>query len=184
MHICITGDKIRLENTRMTDIEAIIEFEVANSGWIHHYPKEKHVALLTDEDCLHLSVKRLDNDRLAGHVIAFGVTSPDRVFEFRRIAINEKGSGFGRETVGLLKRICFEELGFHRMWLDVYDDNERAIRLYESEGFVYEGTLRENRKTADRYRSQRIYSMLETEYRAKSQRDRTGTIRPSASPVP
>ena len=72
--------------------------------------------------------------------------------------------GFGRESVRLLKQICFEKLKFHRLWLDVYDDNERAIKLYESEGFIKEATLRDNVKTEKGYRSQRIYSMLENEY--------------------
>lgn len=65
-----------------------------------------------------------------------------------------------------MKQICFEILGFHRLWLDVYDDNERAIKLYESEGFVKEGILRDNIRTESGYRSQRIYSMLENEYTA------------------
>ncbi|MEO6902846.1 MAG: GNAT family protein [Bacteroidia bacterium] len=51
------------------------------------------------------------------------------------------------------------------MWFDVYDDNDRAIKLYESEGFVKEGTLRDNVITKNGYRSQRIYSMIENEYK-------------------
>ena len=42
--------------------------------------------------------------------------------------------------------------------------NDRAIKLYESEGFIKEGTLRDNIKTDNGYRSQRIYSMIENEY--------------------
>ena len=98
-------------------------------------------------------------------MILFGLSNPNKVLEFRRITINEKGLGFGREAIRLLKQLCFELFHFHRLWLDVYDDNERAINLYESEGFVKEGILRENIKSESGYRSQRIYSMLENEYR-------------------
>ena len=122
--------------------------------------------LLKDEDCLHLSIRRLDNDKLVGHLILLGVQSPHKVLEFRRITIDEKGYGFGREAVQLLKKLCFEKLGFHRLWLDVYDDNTRAIQLYESEGFTKEGTLRECILTENGFRSQRIYSMLENEYKS------------------
>ena len=129
------------------------------------YRKTKHKALLKDDDCLHLSIRRLDNDNLVGHMIIFGLCNNNLVMEFRRITINEKGCGFGREAIRLLKKMCFERLGFHRLWLDVYDDNYKAISLYESEGFVIEETLRENIKPDYGYRSQRIYSMTENEYK-------------------
>ena len=167
MNIDIKGEKIRLISTVPPDIDKIIEFENSDSNkvFVGQYSKAKHNALLDDSDCLHLSIRRLDNDKLIGHMILFGLSNDNKVLEFRRITINEKGSGFGRETVKLLKQLCFEKLKFHRLWLDVYDDNERAINLYESEGFVKEATLRENFKTENGYRSQRIYSMLENEYK-------------------
>ncbi|MBN1415745.1 MAG: GNAT family N-acetyltransferase [Bacteroidales bacterium] len=164
MHIELTGERIRLTNTILSDIDKIIEFENSNKQFVLQYPKDRHVSLLTDNDCLHLSIKRIDNDKIIGHVIIFGVSSQNKVLEFRRITINEKGIGFGREAIRLIKKLCFEKLGFHRLWLDVYDDNDIAIRLYESEGFIKEGTLRDNIITDNCYRSQRIYSMLENEY--------------------
>ena len=164
MNIDIKGEKIRLISTIPSDIDKIIEFENSNKLFVCQYSKDKHIALLNDKDCLHLSIKRLDNDKLIGHMILFGLSNNNKVLEFRRITINEKGLGFGREAVKLLKRLCFEKLKFHRLWLDVYDDNDRAIKLYESEGFIKEGTLRENFKTENGYRSQRIYSILENEY--------------------
>ena len=165
MDINLIGDKIRLTNTVLTDIDSIIEFENSNKQFVHQYPKNKHIALLKDDDCLHLSIKRLDNEKLIGHMIIFGVCNQNKVLEFRRITINEKGLGFGREAIRLLKQLCFEKLRFHRLWLDVYDDNDRAISLYESEGFTKEGILRDNIKTEHGYRSQRIYSMIEDEYK-------------------
>lgn len=165
MNIEINGDKIRVVNTVPSDIDKIIEFENSNKQYVHQYSKDKHLTLLNDSNCLHLSLKRLDNDKHIGHMIIFGLESDHKVLEFRRITINEKGLGFGREAIQLLKKLCFEKLKFHRLWFDVYDDNERAIRLYESEGFVKEALLRENIKTDNGYRSQRVYSMLENEYK-------------------
>ena len=165
MNIDLIGNKIRFINTIAKDIDSIIEFEKSNKQFVHQYSKEKHMVLLNNGDCLHLSIKRLEDDKLIGHMILFGVCDQNKVLEFRRITINEKGLGYGRDTIRLLKHLCFERLGFHRLWLDVYEDNTRAISLYESEGFVKEGTLRDNIKTEDGYRSQRIYSMLENEYK-------------------
>jgi len=165
MEVNISGDKIKLINTVLSDIDKIIEFEKLNAQYVHQYSKDKHITLLNDNDCLHLSIKRLDNDELIGHMIIFGLSNHNKVLEFRRLTINEKGLGFGRDAIRLLKKLCFEKLEFHRLWLDVYDDNDKAINLYESEGFVKEGTLRDNIKTDNGYRSQRIYSMIENEYK-------------------
>jgi diamine N-acetyltransferase len=44
---------------------------------------------------------------------------------------------------------AFDEAGAHRVWLDVKDANARAQALYESEGFVREGVLRETLREDD-----------------------------------
>lgn len=163
MGIELNGKKIKLLNTLLSDIDKIIEFENSNEHFICLYPKEKHIELLSDKNCLHLSIIRKDNNKLAGHIILFGLNN-NKSLEFRRITINQKGFGFGREALKLIKKLCFEHLKFHRLWLDVYDDNIRAIKLYESEGFVQEGLLRDNTIIENAYRSQRIYSILEDEY--------------------
>lgn len=169
MDVNLEGNFIKIVNTEIDDIDKIIEFEKSNQEFVHSYPKEHHISLCNDNDCLHLSIKRIDNEKIIGHLILFGAESVNKVLEFRRITIDEKGMGYGREVIRLLKFLCFEKLGFHRLWLDVYDDNKRAINLYESEGFKKEGVLRENIISGDGYRSQRIYSMLENEYRDQKQ---------------
>ena len=62
------------------------------------------------------------------------------VVELKRIAISEKGKGYGRHALTLVKRTVFDEWGARRLWLDVYDFNARARALYQAEGFVAETT--------------------------------------------
>ena len=50
------------------------------------------------------------NKNLIGHMILFGNQNNNKVLEFRRLTIIEKGCGYGREAVQLLKRLCFEDL--------------------------------------------------------------------------
>jgi len=164
MIIELAGNRIKLVDSISEDIETIIGFEKANDGFVCSYSTESHKQLIESEYDLHLSIRRLDNNKLIGHMLCFGLDNPNKVLEFRRFTIMEKGQGFGREALKLLKQFCFEKLKFHRLWLDVFDDNEVAIKLYESEGFVYEGTLRDTFVSGGGYRSQRIYAMLESEY--------------------
>lgn len=54
-----------------------------------------------------------------------------------------RGQGYGGEALGLLLRFAFHELNLHRLQLNVFSYNTRAIRLYERLGFTREGVLRE-----------------------------------------
>lgn len=164
MKIEFKGKNIKLISSIPEDIETIIGFEKANSRFVCTYSPQRHKELIENENVIHLSVRRLDNDNLIGHMLCFGLNDPIKVLEFRRFTIMEKGQGFGREALQLLKKLCFEQLKFHRLWLDVFSDNDVAIKLYESEGFIHEGTLRDTFVSDEGYRSQKIYAILEDEY--------------------
>jgi RimJ/RimL family protein N-acetyltransferase len=66
-----------------------------------------------------------------------------------------------------MKQVVFEQFHAHRLWLDVRDFNTRARALYESEGFVVEGTLRECQKWQGYYSSLVVLSILEEEWRVR-----------------
>jgi diamine N-acetyltransferase len=63
--------------------------------------------------------------------------------------------------------MAFRDLKAHRFWLDVKSLNRRALALYESEGFVEEGRLRESVRAGDAYDSLIVMSMLDREYDAR-----------------
>ena len=53
-----------------------------------------------------------------------------------------QGQGIGRELLEMLLHMADNFLGLVRVELEVYPDNTRAIRLYESCGFEHEGRKR------------------------------------------
>jgi len=53
-----------------------------------------------------------------------------------------QGRGIGRELLEALLHVADNFLGLTRVELEVYPDNERAIRLYENCGFEHEGRKR------------------------------------------
>ena len=53
-----------------------------------------------------------------------------------------QGQGIGRELLEMLLHVADNFLGLVRVDLEVYPDNVRAIRLYESCGFEHEGRKR------------------------------------------
>ena len=99
-----------------------------------------------------------------GYTILAGIQSPHQALEIRRIVVIEKGQGYGREILRWIKAFGFEQLGHHRIWLDVLERNRAAQHLYISEGFVAEGIARESFKTDTGYESAIVMSILESEY--------------------
>lgn len=84
-------------------------------------------------------------------------------FELRRMIIQSKGRGYGKEAMkGLLSYVIDEEK-FHRFWLDVYEDNATGIHLYESLGMQLDGVLRKSYNRNGEFISQHIYSITNKE---------------------
>jgi RimJ/RimL family protein N-acetyltransferase len=57
-------------------------------------------------------------------------------------AEEDRGRGYGSDALRALLGFGFGELRLERIWLEVYDMNAGAQRVYERVGFVHEGTLR------------------------------------------
>jgi RimJ/RimL family protein N-acetyltransferase len=53
-----------------------------------------------------------------------------------------RGRGVGDDAARLLQRHLLRDLGFHRLQLEIYGFNERALRHAERSGFVREGVRR------------------------------------------
>ncbi|WP_074406441.1 MULTISPECIES: GNAT family N-acetyltransferase [Aquimarina] len=151
--------------TQEIDIETVvsIEADTENSQFILPNSREEHLHLITDSDIEHLILKS-ENNITIGFVILAGLQNNNRSIEFRRIVINSKGRGYGRMAIKELKQYCFKKLDCHRLWLDVFETNERARYLYQSEGFKEEGILRDSIWVNGEFKNLIIMSMLENEY--------------------
>jgi RimJ/RimL family protein N-acetyltransferase len=138
-----------------------------NAPFVLQWPRERHVAAMDDPSCAHWIVEQ--GGRAAGYVILMDLFSAHGSVQFRRLVVLEKGRGIGRAAVRLVKAAAFERFGAHRLWLDVMEHNQRAQALYESEGFVREGTLRECVRVGGRFVSLHVMSILNRE-RARARR--------------
>jgi [ribosomal protein S5]-alanine N-acetyltransferase len=164
----IETKRLNIVEATPEDVESIIEIESHkdNRDFIWIGTKEQHLAEIEDPNHLLLLFRTKEEDRIVGYALA-RIDWKSEVFELRRIAIVEKGMGFGRETMEAIMRFAFTELGTNRFWLDVYPDNLIGIRLYESLGLHLDGVLRQNYKASRGYLDQIIYSMLKSEYFAQ-----------------
>jgi RimJ/RimL family protein N-acetyltransferase len=76
------------------------------------------------------------------------------------------GKGYGTEATGLLIQYAFDTLNLNRVWLHVYEFNERGIRAYEKVGFRREGVLRQDCYREGRYWNTIVMGILREEWEA------------------
>ena len=131
----------------------------AEREWLQgQYKSDRH---------MNLAIVIKDGDRHIGNCGFNEIDYVNRNAVFG-ILIGEKdvwGHGYGPEATQLILKHGFEELGLHRIGLDVYSHNARAIRVYEKAGFVREGTLRESYFRNGVYHDTIVMSVLESEWR-------------------
>lgn len=162
--IVIEGDDIILYYTEAADLDKVMEIEKENSNFVYVWSKERHIQAINDKNWLHGIIKSKKSNQIIGYLLLDGICSEHETIELTRIALNKKNGGFGRKTIILIKKLCFERYRCNRLWLDVFDHNSRAIHLYKSENFLQEGIMRECKKINGNYHSMRIMSILKKEY--------------------
>jgi RimJ/RimL family protein N-acetyltransferase len=75
------------------------------------------------------------------------------------------GRGLGTEAMRALLRHAFDTLNLNRIALRVFENNVRAVRVYEKLGFVREGRLRQDHYREGRYVDVLVMGLLREEWR-------------------
>jgi len=81
---------------------------------------------------------------------------------------DKRGKGWGTKAFQAILRFCFDQLGVHRIWLCVLEDNTIALKLYKSAGFTEEGRYRQAIWRDGKFKNYIIMSILEDEYRGQN----------------
>jgi len=109
----------------------------------------------------------IDKWVFVGNCGLFSIDWTNRVAE-AGIHIGEKScwsQGFGTETMQLILKHGFESLNLNRIWLRVFETNQRAIRAYEKAGFIQEGKFRQAQYLEGNYVDVIIMSVLRSEWK-------------------
>ena len=89
-------------------------------------------------------IRTLEDDRLIGDIGLDSVRN-GHGDTFVGIGIGEReywGKGYGSDAMRVILRYAFTEQNLHRVSLNVFEYNPRAIRSYEKVGFKHEGRSR------------------------------------------
>jgi RimJ/RimL family protein N-acetyltransferase len=101
-------------------------------SFILPYSFDRHQAEFTKPEVVYKSIWRGDQ-HIGFLILVLDLDAPS--VEFRRIVVTEPGCGYGKKVVRMVDEICRDELSRGRVWLDVFETNERARNVYEQCGY-------------------------------------------------
>lgn len=102
-----------------------------------------------------------------GTMALYHIDNANRKAEFGRVLLADErfsGKGFAYEALELILAYAFKRLMLNRLYLEVFANNESAIRLYEKCGFIREGLLREDYSNGQEYLDVTLMSILKRDY--------------------
>lgn len=101
-----------------------------------------------------------------GCIALYNIDFKNEQAEIGRIFIGDEnylGKGLAQKAIALLIEKVFKDVDLKRISLEVFEDNTRAIRVYEKVGFKTEGIKRQCVKINNERKDVRIMSILKNE---------------------
>lgn len=165
--ILIEGDGLRLRRAEPIDLEYILELQSdeENAPFILPFERGRWIEILDGraQPKLAMIIETSDGDR-CGYLLLDHFDEISMYLWHLVVGRGHKGRGVGHGALRLLKRLVFDEFKWHRLWIDCETTNDRALRLYDSEGFRREGLFRESVCIEGDYKDLIIFAMLRWEY--------------------
>jgi len=85
------------------------------------------------------------------------------------ITLGEKnfwGQGYGTDALIVFVKFLFNQWNLHRLTVDTWDGNERAIKTYQKVGFQIEGRQKEARYVLGQYHDSILLGLLKRDFLA------------------
>lgn len=173
----LMGEKIRLRAIERSDIPIFVRW--FNDPELLRYlamyvpmsqaAEEQWFESVLKDESQHVFVIETADGTPIGNLGLFGIDWKNRCAGCG-IGIGEKeywSQGYGSDALRILLRFAFADMNLHRVYLKVYDFNQRAIRCYEKLGFRHEGRLRQAHYTSGRYVDELVMGILRPEWESQ-----------------
>ena len=128
--------------------------------WFHSIQRRPDVVIF--------GVRRISDDLLVGSCQLHSISLIHRSAELQiRIGCDvARGVGIGSEVCSMLLSYAFRDLNLNRVYLHVFEGNERAMALYKRSGFKVEGVLQQAAYIDGDWVNVVIMAILRNEYLA------------------
>jgi ribosomal-protein-serine acetyltransferase len=165
------------------DLDELFALQLANQEhlapwmpWAEHLDRDQSAAFLAQaeqqaarDDGVHCAVTQ--DGRIVGVAGFHYVNRADLATSIGYwLAAGAQGRGTMTLALAVLVEHAFEAWGMHRVELQAAVGNVRSRAVAERLGFVHEGRLRQAERFAARYEDLDVFSLLEPEWRLRSER--------------
>lgn len=133
----VHGERLVIRKAQIADADFMqsVELDADNSPWVANWPLGYRIAKFGDIDFLQTVIEKTDGTPI-GLIIFRDMVNVKERLELKRIAITEKGKGYGKEALYLAKKLAFEVFGTKYLYLGTKESNLRAQNLYKATGFT------------------------------------------------
>jgi len=135
--VLIAGERLVIRRARIADADFMqsVELEPDNSPWVANWSLGWRITKLGDEDFLQTVIEKTDGTPI-GILIFRGMRTIQEKLELKRIALIEKGKGYGKEALYLAQKLAFDVFETSYLYLGTKDANVRAQSIYKATGFT------------------------------------------------
>lgn len=175
----LSGELVGLRAVERADLPQLLEWR--NAPQLRRFFRERHELGMDDQlawfervagqrsqprDTLMFAVERIAERDLIG---ACGLCYIDWVSATAELSLYIGATmayvedTFAPEVCRVLIDYAFDELNLRRLWVEVFAFDQAKATLFETLGFVLEGTLREHRFHAGVYHDSLMYGLLRDE---------------------
>ena len=135
----ISGENLRIRYACIADAEFIshVEQDSDNSPWVANWNLGWRIQKFGDDDFLQTIIERKDGTPI-GFAIFRDMLVKEQQVQLKRIALIEKGKGYGKDSLFLIQDFAFRTLHTARLYLSTKPENTRAQSVYKATGFIPE----------------------------------------------
>ena len=133
----IRGERIVIRKANIEDADFMhaVELDEENSPWVGNWSLGWRIAKFGDKDFLQTIIEKEDGTPI-GMIIFCDLLQLKSKLQLKRIAIMEKGKGYGKEALYLAQKLAFEVFGTEYFFLGTREHNLRAQSIYKATGFI------------------------------------------------
>ncbi|GAA2628645.1 GNAT family protein [Actinomadura fulvescens] len=180
--VTVHGDRLTLREFTDADIDAVLEIygDPVVTEHLSFEPRTRDQVGTT----INAVTAAARAEPRTEYSLAAALTDTGQVIGFARLAVDTQhpgqssgqlgfalrkdtwSQGLGAETVRLLMRLGFDELGLHRLWGARAPANTVSEHLMCKLGMIEEGRIRHHLRICGQWRDSVVHSILEDEWRA------------------
>jgi RimJ/RimL family protein N-acetyltransferase len=171
----LTGKKIRLKALGEEDLKYILfwknDYELANLIISHPLPTTEYEIndwfkkIQYDKNQILFGIYDISSNKILGIVRLMFIDWVSSTAEFGMfIGSNEnRGKGYGKEVVNIIKNYAFNDLNLYKIYLKTLESNVKALLLWKSCGFIKEGTLKNHFWSKGKYENITLMGVFKNE---------------------